>query len=327
MSSMSPTASLAAPAVRVLLASDRRPVGSRELVAPCIDRGRRGAVAQRLSPGHLLRAEPGPAGPLLLESRLHGGSQRDEVWGPAGTPGQDVDRAMAALQAWTGRHDRPELLRTAVAAHPLLRELEARMPPVLLGRVPRVAEALGRAVVHQLVQSTEAARSVGQMVQLLGRPASRGLTAWPSPEAIASTPAWALRRCGISARAARSLHAAAVDDPGLQRAEAAGMDVLDRRLRALPGVGMWTSAEVRLALGDPDAVPVGDDHLHEEVTWCLAGIDPRASDDAQMLELLEPFGGQRGRVITLIGRAYARGLLRRPPRRAPRAALSAHRYW
>ena len=105
------------------------------------------------------------------------------------------------------------------------------------------------------------------------------------------------------------------------------MGVLDRRLRSLPGVGVWTSAETRLALGDPDAVSVGDYHLHTWVTYSLAGLDPAGSNDELMLELLEPFAGQRGRVIMLIGHAYAQRLLPRPPRRAPRAAVSAHRYW
>ena len=72
-----------------------------------------------------------------------------------------------------------------------------------------------------------------------------------------------------------------------------------RRLRALPGVGAWTAAEVALvALGDADAVPIGDYHLPHMVAWNLAG-EPRATDE-RMLELLEPFAGHRGRVIRLL---------------------------
>lgn len=321
-----PSSTVAA-GVRVLLASDRRRTAATAVQAPCVDRVQWGAVARRASPAAVTRAEPGPRGPLLLESRITGGEQLDEIWGPAGTPTADAQRALAQLQAWTGRDDRPTVLRDVVADFPLLRELDARLGPVRLGRVPRVGEALGRAVVHQLVQSTEAVRSVAQLVSRLGSPTARGLTTWPSAAVVGATPAWELRRCGIPLRNARSLHAAAVDDAALERAAAVGMDQLDRRLRALPGIGAWTSAETRLVLGDPDAVSVGDDHLHSDVTWALARVDPRESDDAHMLALLAPFAGQRGRVIVLIGRAYARGLLPRPPRRAPHAALSAHRYW
>jgi len=73
-----------------------------------------------------------------------------------------------------------------------------------------------------------------------------------------------------------------------------------RRMTALPGIGAWTAAEVGLvALGDADAVSVGDYHLPNRVAWALAG-EPRG-DDARMLELLEPWRGHRGRVIRLIG--------------------------
>jgi len=72
-----------------------------------------------------------------------------------------------------------------------------------------------------------------------------------------------------------------------------------RRLRALPGIGPWTAAEVTaLALGDPDAVSVGDFHLPHVVSWALAG-EPRGSDE-RMLELLEPYRGHRGRVLRLL---------------------------
>jgi 3-methyladenine DNA glycosylase/8-oxoguanine DNA glycosylase len=71
------------------------------------------------------------------------------------------------------------------------------------------------------------------------------------------------------------------------------------RLRAYPGIGPWTAAEVTLrALGDPDAVSVGDFHLPNVVAFALAG-EPRG-DDARMLELLEPWRGHRARVVRLL---------------------------
>jgi 3-methyladenine DNA glycosylase/8-oxoguanine DNA glycosylase len=71
------------------------------------------------------------------------------------------------------------------------------------------------------------------------------------------------------------------------------------RLTALPGIGPWTAAEVAIrALGDADAVSVGDYHLPSLVSYALAG--ERRGTDARMLELLEPYRGQRGRVIRLL---------------------------
>ena len=75
--------------------------------------------------------------------------------------------------------------------------------------------------------------------------------------------------------------------------------VLTQRLRTVHGVGPWTAAEtVSVALGDADAVSVGDFHIPNLVAWALAG-EPRGTDE-RMLELLEPYRGQRGRVIRLL---------------------------
>jgi 3-methyladenine DNA glycosylase/8-oxoguanine DNA glycosylase len=89
-----------------------------------------------------------------------------------------------------------------------------------------------------------------------------------------------------------------------------------RRFRALPGVGAWTAAEVAFrALGDPDAVSLGDFHIPNMVAWALAG-EPRGTDH-RMLELLEPYRGQRGRVIRML-EAAGISAPRYGPRLAPR---------
>ncbi|MEJ7584419.1 MAG: hypothetical protein WKF43_10120 [Acidimicrobiales bacterium] len=91
------------------------------------------------------------------------------------------------------------------------------------------------------------------------------------------------------------------------------------RLTAVVGVGAWSAAEVALvALGDADAVSVGDYHLPHHLCFALAG-DRRGSDE-RMLELLEPFRGHRGRVLRLVTNA---GIA--PPRRGPR--MAPNRIW
>jgi 3-methyladenine DNA glycosylase/8-oxoguanine DNA glycosylase len=89
----------------------------------------------------------------------------------------------------------------------------------------------------------------------------------------------------------------------------------------VPGVGPWTVAEVaRVALGDLDAVSVGDYHLPNQVAWALAG-EPRA-DDARMLELLEPCRPYRAIATRLI---EASGL--GAPRYGPRQRLRDFAQW
>ena len=92
-----------------------------------------------------------------------------------------------------------------------------------------------------------------------------------------------------------------------------------RRLQAVPGVGPWTAAEVaQRALGDSDAVSVGDFHLAAAVGWALTG---RRVEDTGMLALLEPWRGHRYRVIRLLELSG----LARAPRRGPRTTITDHR--
>jgi 3-methyladenine DNA glycosylase/8-oxoguanine DNA glycosylase len=93
----------------------------------------------------------------------------------------------------------------------------------------------------------------------------------------------------------------------------------DRALQSLPGVGMWTSAEVRQrAYGDPDAVSVGDAHIGAQVVYALTGS--MEGNDDQMLELLAPWAGHRHRLVRMVELA---GIAR--PRRGPRYAGLDHR--
>jgi 3-methyladenine DNA glycosylase/8-oxoguanine DNA glycosylase len=91
----------------------------------------------------------------------------------------------------------------------------------------------------------------------------------------------------------------------------------DAKLRTLPGVGVWTSSEVRQrAFGDPDAVSFGDYHVAKDVGWALLG---RRIDDAELAELLEEWRPHRGRVQAYVALA---GL--GAPRRGPRMSLPTH---
>ena len=66
----------------------------------------------------------------------------------------------------------------------------------------------------------------------------------------------------------------------------------------LPGIGVWTCAEVRFrAHGDADAVSFGDYHVAKNVGWALTGEEV---DDDGLAELLEPYRPHRYRVQRLV---------------------------
>ena len=96
-----------------------------------------------------------------------------------------------------------------------------------------------------------------------------------------------------------------------------GADV-ERALRSIPGVGVWTSAETtQRSHGDPDSPSVGDYHLPALVGWALIG---KPVDDDGMLELLAPWAGHRQRIMRLI---ESSGFVK--PRFGPRMTVQDHR--
>jgi 3-methyladenine DNA glycosylase/8-oxoguanine DNA glycosylase len=125
------------------------------------------------------------------------------------------------------------------------------------------------------------------------------MTVPPPAEVLARTPYWTFHRFGIERRRADVIVRAAMSARRLE--ETVGMDPVSarQRLEAFPGVGPWTSAKVAsVALGDADAVPVGDYHLPHMVGYAFDGT-PRSTDE-RMLELLEPYRPHRARVIRLL---------------------------
>lgn len=209
-----------------------------------------------------------------------------------------------------------------VPAHPLLRELARRHRGTRIGRSARVLEALVPAVLEQKVVGLEAQRAWRVLLLRHGLPAPgpapAGMRVFPSARTWSRLPSWEWHQAGVEAVRARTIAGAALVAGRLEEIGGLAAGDADRRLRALPGIGPWTSAEVRQrACGDADAVSVGDYNLPAAVGWALAG---RVVDDAGMLELLAPYAGHRHRAARLIELSGVR-----PPRRGPRLAVRDHR--
>jgi 3-methyladenine DNA glycosylase/8-oxoguanine DNA glycosylase len=256
----------------------------------------------------VIRATRTPDGPATI--RVDQASDRfvAEAWGPG------AEWVLEQAPGLVGLLDRPEAFDPQAG---LLRRLHRAAPDLRMPRTGRVLEALIPAVLGQRVTSFEARRSFTQLVERFGEPAPGpgGLQLTPLPERIAELGYYDLHLVGMEKKRADALKRVCAHATRLELAAAGGPVQLRERLEAIPGVGPWTSAEVsRAVLGDPDAVSVGDYHLKHLVCWALAREEQ--GSDARMLELLEPFAGQRGRACILLedGRLRAR-------RRAPRQRI------
>jgi len=238
------------------------------------------------------------------------GGVRADAWGPG-------------AQALLG--DAPGLLGvlddpTGFAAHlhPVVARAHRTHAGLRLGRGGDVWSAVVSAVLEQRVVGLDAKASWRRLVLRHGTPAPgpapEGLRVAPPPRVWGALPVWEWRSAGVDAqrsdtvrRAAAVAHALRADLPPAE---------LARRLRTVRGIGPWTTAEVTArALGDPDAVQVGDAHLPHLVGWALTG---RRADDAGMLHLLAPWQGHRQRVLVLLEVTH-RGQLPTYGPRAPRA--------
>jgi 3-methyladenine DNA glycosylase/8-oxoguanine DNA glycosylase len=197
-----------------------------------------------------------------------------------------------------------------------------------LGATDLVMESLVPSIIEQKVTGQEAFAAFRRLVRRYGEqaPGPGGFDLWvqPDPQTLRSIPSWEWLRLPLDGGRSRPLLTAAKVAPALERAGAASLEEFDRRLRTLPGVGVWTSAEVRsTALGDADAVSFGDYHVAKDVGWALVGEEV---DDDALAELLEPYRPHRHRVQRLVALGGL-GRPRRGPRMAPRTHLPgrAHR--
>ncbi len=248
------------------------------------------------------RATRTPIGPATVRLVQGAGAITVSAWGAG------ASWAIEHARELSGANDRPEEL---VPQHRVVAELVHRLPGLRLPASGRPFEALLPAICEQKVTGTEARAAFRGIVRTYGEPAPgpRGLRLPPAPSTLAAIPYFAFHRFGLERRRAELIRRCAELAPRLEGLTSSAVGAL---LIRVPGIGPWTVAEVtRVSFGDPDAISVGDYHIPGLVGWALAG--ERDADEARMLELLEPYRGQRGRIQRLL---EASGL--GPPRRGPR---------
>lgn len=235
---------------------------------------------------------PQGAGTLCVSAA--GSRATGQAWGDG------ADWLLDQLPALLGAHD--DWSQVDVSSVPVLHRLRRSRPGFRLACTGLVMDALVPAVLEQKVTGLEARRSWRLLLHRFGEPAPgpvEGLRIPPPAQLLLELPTWEWHRFGVDGKRQRAIRAAA--SVARRMEECSGMTPADAtaRLRLIPGVGIWTAAETtQRALGDPDAVSVGDYHLPNMVGWVLAGR-PRSTDE-QMLELLAPWAGHRQRIMRLI---------------------------
>ncbi len=175
-----------------------------------------------------------------------------------------------------------------------------RRNPFLLARTDRPWDALIGAILGQKVQIHNAVRSRRLLAKHHGDPAPGPATGavLPPPERVAEMGYHHFHPLGVERKRAEIIIRVAREMPRLGLLTDRTPEQVKARLQRIRGIGPWTAAMVTaVAMGDADAVPVGDFHLPNTVAWALAG-EPRGTD-ARMLELLEPWRGHRWRVLRL----------------------------
>ena len=242
------------------------------------------------------------------------------AWGPG------AEEALAGLPALLGAHDdwsgfdAPEFH----AGLPRLVSVPRRRHPGLrLPATGRMIDELVPVILEQKITTIEARYSYKYLVRRHGTPAPGpapdGLMVPPTAQGWRRIPSWDWHRAGVDSKRSATIIRACSSAGALERLASlpAGAE-LASKLCTIPGIGPWTAAETaQRTHGDPDSVSVGDFHLAAFVGYALTG---RKTDDAGMLELLEPWRGHRQRVVRML---VLSGF--RKPAFGPRLAPQDHR--
>ena len=251
-----------------------------------------GDPTMRIDGRQAWRAVRTPEGPATIRLGHLDGHVRATAWGEGASWALEQAPALVgALDDVSAFEPRDEVMQRVWRAHRGVR----------LPRALDVVRHLVAAVLEQKVVGLEARRAWRRLSFAVREPAPgpERLVLPPDPARVAELPYFRFHRFGVERRRAEVVRAVCERAAALEALIDGTPEEARVRVERFPGIGPWTSAEVtRLSFGDPDSVSVGDYHLPHVVTWALAG-EQRGTDE-RMLELLEPYRGQRGRVQRLL---------------------------
>ncbi|MFN8158069.1 MAG: Ada metal-binding domain-containing protein [Candidatus Nanopelagicales bacterium] len=183
----------------------------------------------------------------------------DHVLVRADTDVRGTSLLVARVRRWLDLDAEPSMVDGALAADPALAPRVAARPGL---RVPTTVdpwETVVRAIVGQQVSVAGARTILGRIVAAYGAPVG-DLVSFPTAHELSVVDPGEVAALGMPGARARTVVAVAeAVAAGAVDLRAGDPEEVGAALEALPGVGPWTSAYVRLrALGDPDVLPVTD---------------------------------------------------------------------
>lgn len=285
------------------------PINLTKTLAP-LKRGKSDRTAE-FGPLGIWRATRTPDGPATQRLRRIGDQIESRSWGPGAS--WLAQRAPVLVGCNDDTADFPEINEAMTTLHRQNRSFRILC-------TQNIWEALIPSVLEQKVTGLEARRSYAHLLRHFGEPAPRPdgappLLLPPDAQRVAQSPSYVFHAAGVEAKRGDTIRTAATYAHRLREAADLPVASANELLSKLPGIGPWTVAEIGIvALGDADAVSVGDYHLKNWVSWNLAA-KPRGTDE-EMLALLEPYRPHRGRVLKYLqlgGQA--------PPRYGPRLTV------
>jgi 3-methyladenine DNA glycosylase/8-oxoguanine DNA glycosylase len=265
--------------------------------------------------GTVIRTAQTPEGPMAI--RIACLPRHSEVTATAW--GAGADWALEHVPDLVGEGDDDTGF---VAHHRVVAEAARRFTGWRVPRSNLVMDALVPAIIEQKVTGQESRYGYARLVRRFGEPApgpagERGMLVPPTAAGWRGIPSWEFLRSGVDPARADTIQRVCRVAGRLEEATRLAGAPARARLRTVPGVGQWTAAEVaQRALGDADAVSLGDYHVAKNIGWALTGAQV---DDDGLTELLEPYAGHRFRVQRLLELA---GVAR--PRHGARMAPRTH---
>ena len=246
------------------------------------------------------------SGPATTRYSVHEDSIVVEAWGPG------AKEALDASYLVLGLHDNPP----KDLGHPRVNRTLKSVMGVHLCRMPFVSQELMQHVLQQQISWRDAAKIWKVVIRKHGEdaPGPLNLKLPLSFEQLKKIPHHDFQVAGIIENRIPLLREIGRLGHRIDDWLAESVRSFQRKIQTIPQMGPWTANHVLgVSMGEPDVIVPGDFAMPHTVSWGLIG-KPRSSD-REMIQLLEPFRGNRWRIVRLL---WAKNI--NAPRRGHRIA-------